>query len=153
MTQYKGLDDVSGLLSSFAHLVCQSDFCDFQGFKLCGLDFGEWSKSDREFHSDIAVFFDFKLFLFDGLAVFEGELVVDVGKGVGSLWSFFDEPGEFAVISGAVSSAEDFLFLQSFECCIGHDIVDSRRGDNLINDKIPRVNDSMIGKNGHVNFS
>jgi hypothetical protein len=85
VTQYERLDDVSGLLSTFTHLVYKSDFCDFEGFKLCGLDFGEWSKSGREFHSDIAVFFDLKFLLFDGLAVFEGELVVDVGKGVGSL--------------------------------------------------------------------
>jgi hypothetical protein len=56
-------------------------------------------------------------------------------------------------MSGAVSSAESFLFFQSFECCIGLDIVDSGRGDNLINYKLTRVNDSMIGKNGHVDFS
>jgi hypothetical protein len=85
VAQYERLDDVSGLLSAFAHFVYQTNLCDFERFKLCGLDFGEWSKSGREFHSDIAVFFDLKFLLFDGLAVFKGELVVDVGKGVGSL--------------------------------------------------------------------
>ncbi len=85
MTQHERLDDVSGLLSTFTHFVYQSDFCDFEGFKLCSLDFWEWSKSGREFHSDIAAFFDLKFLLFNGLTVFEGELVVDVGKGVGTL--------------------------------------------------------------------
>ena len=56
-------------------------------------------------------------------------------------------------MSGSVSSAEGFLFFRSIESQIGLDIVNSRRRDNLINNQLTRVNDSMIGKNGHINFS
>jgi hypothetical protein len=91
VAQYKRLDDVSGLLSTFADFVKQAEFGDFQWLELGGLDFRGGSEGDREFHSNIAVFFDFEFFLFDCLGVFEGKLVADMGEWVGSLGGFVDE--------------------------------------------------------------